>query len=175
MGLDSVEILMCWEETFGIRIEDSEAAELRTPRQAIDLISKKLNAIDISCFCPTLRAFHVFRSGVRQATSQFNRRIGLRDHLRDLHKDQSKREFWNAFRKAVEIPDYRPPGIIFAHATVQDAIEKLIAHHLKHLLKPSEKWTRSLVRFGVRYGVIEVVGAREFSDDDRFVEDIGVA
>ena len=68
MGLDAVEIVMLWEENFGIRIEDSEAFELTTPRQAIDLISTKLRVVSASSFCPGLRAFNVFRLGVAQAT-----------------------------------------------------------------------------------------------------------
>lgn len=166
---------MCWEETFGIHIKDSEASRLVTPRQAIDLISEKLKADDGPSFCPTLRAFHVFRFGVRQVTGPINGRIGLYDHLRDLNNNLSNREFWNAFREAVAISDFQPPHIIFGHATVQDVIKRLCTLHLKQLLKPSERWTRSLVRFGVRYGVFYVLGDRDFSDDDRFVEDIGVS
>jgi len=42
MGLDSVEIVIDWEEEFGIVITDAEATVLRTPRQAMDLITTKL-------------------------------------------------------------------------------------------------------------------------------------
>ena len=49
-----------------------------------------------------------------------------------------------------------------------------MAHHLRALLRPSEAWTRELVRCGVRYGVVEVVGARDFSDEDHFIKDIGI-
>ena len=42
MGLDSVEIVMAWEDSLGVAIPDQEAALLRTPRQAIDLLCRKL-------------------------------------------------------------------------------------------------------------------------------------
>jgi len=44
MGLDSVEIVLGWEDAFQISISDEEAALLSTPAQAIDLIGSKLHA-----------------------------------------------------------------------------------------------------------------------------------
>lgn len=44
MGLDSVEIVVGWEKEFDIVIADSEAGALRTPRQAISLITDILTA-----------------------------------------------------------------------------------------------------------------------------------
>lgn len=43
MGLESVELVMAWEEEFGISIADEEAASLLTPRMAIDLIASKIH------------------------------------------------------------------------------------------------------------------------------------
>lgn len=174
MGLDSVEIVMSWEETFEISLDESEVAELRTPRQAIDLISAKLGASEAQSFCPTMRAFNVFRFGVRQATGDGCRKVRLSDPFQDRFDGGKKKDFWRKFGEATGINYFRQPQILFRHATVRDAVERLVAQHLKCLLKPSETWTRSLVRFGVRYGVFEIVGEREFSDDDRFIEDIGI-
>jgi len=36
MGLDSVELVMALEEEFGVRIPDSEAEQMLTPRRVID-------------------------------------------------------------------------------------------------------------------------------------------
>ena len=105
MRLDTVELIMSWEDNFGITLEDSDMMELRTPRQVTELISVKPQAEDHPSFCPRLRAFHIFRNSI---------------------------------------------------------------------LKTDERWTRSLVRFGVRASVAEVTGVTDFSDDDRFVEDIGM-
>lgn len=174
MGLDSVEIVLTWEETFGISLEDSEIAELQTPRQAMELISSKLGAIDAPSFCPGMRAYHVFRSGIRAVTGDPEVRVLLTDRLNVYGKGWRREDFWKHFGEETGVKGFRPPQILFQRAKVRDGVELLVARHLNQLLRPSEAWTRSLVRSGVRGGVAEVVGARDFSDDDRFVEDIGI-
>jgi acyl carrier protein len=72
MGLDGVEIVMTVEETFGIAIEDSEAAKAVTPGQLIDLVlSKTKRTIDEACL--TQRAFHRLRATLM-------RRLGVPRH-----------------------------------------------------------------------------------------------
>lgn len=174
MGLDSVEIVMCWEETFEIFISDDEAAGLRTPRQAIELISSKLGVIDAPSFCPTLRAFHLFQATVRKTTSNANQRIKLTDTLRSLQGDFDKAVFWESFQIISGIKKFRPPFFLFRRANVRDVVKALVARHLSKLSNPRGVWTRPLVRFGVRSGITEIMGTKSFSDDDRFIEDIGV-
>jgi len=62
MGFDFVEIVLTWEEAFGVSITDAEATVLRTPRMATNLLATKLGAIgDRRGTCLTLRAFHRLR------------------------------------------------------------------------------------------------------------------
>ncbi len=41
MGLDTVELLMAFEEKFGASIPDADAAELTTPRKVTDYLLEK--------------------------------------------------------------------------------------------------------------------------------------
>ena len=77
MGLDVVEILMGWEEAFGISITDAEAeALLCTPRRTIDLIASKLAAQDApGGACLTLRAFHRLRHSIVRTTGVTRDRV----------------------------------------------------------------------------------------------------
>lgn len=42
MGLETVELVMAWEEEFGVEIPDSVAASLKTPRQVTDWLAAQL-------------------------------------------------------------------------------------------------------------------------------------
>ncbi|GAA5495946.1 acyl carrier protein [Rubritalea halochordaticola] len=44
MGLDGVELIMAVEEEFGVSLDDAEVASLRTPRDLIAAVWKKLEA-----------------------------------------------------------------------------------------------------------------------------------
>lgn len=60
MGLDGVEIVMAVEDAFDIRIEDSEAAKMLTPRLVIDFVQSKVSSATASV-CLTQRAFNLLR------------------------------------------------------------------------------------------------------------------
>ncbi len=79
MGLDAVDLVMAWEEVFEIEILDEEAAALITPRMAIDLIFKKLNALD---FTGSKRVwlYERVREGVRRIIRE---QLGVRDFSDD--------------------------------------------------------------------------------------------
>lgn len=174
MGLDSVEIVIGWEETFGITIADAEAERLITPGDAIELIAGKLAALDQTWFCPTLRAFHRVRTGIRSAIDNRTKRIAPDNRIRDLHDDISSGQFWERFRAAAELPNFRRPRFLFHRPTVCDLVDAVLNQSLKDLLRPGEPWTRPLIRFGVRHAIADITGSRDFHDTDRFVQDIGI-
>ncbi len=63
MGLDGVEMVMAFEEGFGVAISDAEAEASVTPRAAVDLIFGKLRASD-ERVCVSRRAFYLLRKGL---------------------------------------------------------------------------------------------------------------
>jgi hypothetical protein len=60
MGMDSVELVISFEEAFGIQITDEEATNCLTPRIVVDMIFSKLKTAD-EHVCRSQRAFYLIR------------------------------------------------------------------------------------------------------------------
>ena len=85
MGLDGVELVMAWEEAFGITIADEEAVKIRTPRMTIDLIHAKLGGLlrgDARCL--TQRCFYLLRRHFLPLTTMPRKSITPKARLVDL-------------------------------------------------------------------------------------------
>ena len=173
MGLDSVEIVIGWEKSFGISMADEEAFVLRTPRQAIDLIATKLATQDEPRRpCLTLRAFHRLRHSIITVAHAHRNRVRPDTPLRDLLRTD-RRQKWEAVRSACGISSL--PGLgWFSPRTVAGLTGWIVTHAAKDLKPPGETWTRSEIRSVVRAVVTEVTGVEDFKDDDDFIRDIGV-
>ena len=174
MGLDTVEILLAWEQSCGITIEDSEAAALRTPRQAIELIAVKLGAQEnAGTACLSMRAFHRLRDAIAKTARVSRSDIRPDSHVRDfLAPPRSRR--WDEVRMASGIPSLPEPGW-FAPHTMSSLVSWVITHAAKELKPAAEPWTRGEIRCVVREGVAEVTGQRRFGDDDDFIYDLGIS
>jgi hypothetical protein len=173
MGLDSVEIVMAWEESFGIAIADAEAMALRTPRQSMDLVATKLGAQnEARRACLTLRAFHRLRCSITSAASISRDRVRPEARLRDLVSAE-RHHTWEAVRSSCGISTL--PGLgWFTPRTVGDLARWAVVHAAKKLKRPGEAWTRSEIRSVVRAVVTDVTGVEDFEDDHDFIHDIGV-
>jgi hypothetical protein len=173
MGLDAVEIVMGWEESFGIYIADTEAMALRTPRQSIELIATKLAAQDeVRGACFTLRAFHRLRRSITAAAGVPRSSVRPEARLRDLVRAERRRT-WDAVRSSCGISSL--PGLgWFSPRTVRDVTRWTVTHAAKELKQPGESWTRSEIRNVVRAVVTDVTGVEDFKDDDDFIHDIGI-
>lgn len=55
MGLDGVELIMAYEEVFGIQFTDEDAVRMRTPRDVIDFIASRVPITSESTFPPATR------------------------------------------------------------------------------------------------------------------------
>ena len=177
MGLDSVEIVMFWEESLGVAITDEEAAVITTPREATDLIAAKLGAVDHPrSTCLTLRAFNRIRNAISSGAGVLRRDIRPEARLRELVPRRNRRSNWSAVQQSAGFPNLPGlgwgAGLLFSPITVADLAR--VGHYARTLKQPDAPWTRSQIREVVRIGVTEICGARDFSDDDGFIEDIGV-
>jgi acyl carrier protein len=150
MGLDSVELVMAFEEEFGISISDEAAAHMQTPADAIAWISQRVNALPDGSPCFSIVEFHRVRE------EQFT-----------MH---------GIPRRAVKLQSLLPNGW-FASLTVRDEVRRRVrkrANALRKRRKLDPRWKRSEVREAVREIVREQIGVEEFSDKDHFIRDLGV-
>jgi hypothetical protein len=66
MGLDTVELLMGFEEAFGIAIPDEEAARMLTPRMVLDHVARRVPVV-LADGCLTQHIFYALRRSIRTA------------------------------------------------------------------------------------------------------------
>jgi hypothetical protein len=169
MGLDSVQIVMGWEESFGIHIPDENAFLIRTPRMAVDLIAGMLNASDKpqkACF--SLRAFNRLRASFVSVGLIDRRSFRPAARLKDL----ASRDQWAAICSSSGIASLPKLGGWHSPRTVGELARWVVIHAAKDLKTENEPWTRTEIRAVVRSVVTDVVGLKEFGDDDNFVRDM---
>jgi acyl carrier protein len=100
MGLDSVELVMEFEEAFGIKLEDEEVTKTVTPRMVIDLIFSKLKTAD-ERICRSQRAFYTIRRVLVQTFGLDRKSITPDMRLRDSISKPREKEVWEQMKAAL--------------------------------------------------------------------------
>ncbi len=174
MGLDTVEMIMEWEEAFNIEIPDRDTDRIRTPKDAIDYICGRLCVTDArGGSCLSMRAFHQLRNAVCQDAGVPRASMRPRARLNDVTRTD-RRKAWRAICaaggwKRLTGPAY-VPGLGFFNITVEEVTYMLLARNARTLRKSDEPWTRSQIRCVVRATVSDTTRARNFKDEERFVD-----
>lgn len=106
MGLESVELVMAWEEEFGIEISDREAEKTLTVGQAVDLIHAKLReSIDVP-------VEDLVREKLAEISGQAPDRVTLTTTLAELIPKKRRRKTWPLLRREIGwpvVPDLNSP------------------------------------------------------------------
>ena len=103
MGLDSVELVMAFEETFDIAIPDEAAGRIATVRDAIDYIYAHVPHADgeLRQVCRTQRAFHRLRRTLRDELHLERAAIRPDTRWETLIPIERRREMWNRLRTII--------------------------------------------------------------------------
>lgn len=194
MGLDGVELVMSWEEEFGVHIPDEVAARMCTPRDATRWIANRIEARAMGP-CRTRRTFHRVRRALCSELGIPRGAIRPGTRLDDLLPPEGlPRERWEALREQIgpgwglkrmnwcgdvwaELGGLHPPRRYQArHAaqTVGDAVRDVAAHEPGVRPATGTGWSREAVSLRVRRRIIEELGVTGFSEDADFVRDLGV-
>jgi hypothetical protein len=180
MGLDAVEMMMGWERAFDIQLSDAEVLELRTPRQAIDLIAGKVGASEQeSEIYLGLRAYHRLRQAFGTVLQVPRDRVRLDSKLRTLIPRSQLLANWRKIFTQAGLPTAPQlvwgAGVVFWPFTIQDLVIWSVASHPCSLVNAEECWTRQQVRSVVRAVIAQTLSLEKFNDDDDFVHDLGIS
>ena len=112
MGLDLVELVIRFEDAFGVAIPDKVAADLVTPRKVTDYVSSQLlESRKRSCL--TQQAFYFIRGKFVPALSISRRDFKPDTRLEDLVPSDRRREVWARMTSEIgpsAIPDLARPS-----------------------------------------------------------------
>lgn len=171
MGLDSVELVMSWENAFGVTMTPAESEFITTPREATALFAVKLGARGGGP-CLSQRVFHRLRRALADVMGVKRGQVRRRTRIRDL-VPRAEQGRWAAVQAACGIPKLPAPGW-FSPKTVEDLVRWAIVHAIRDLKPAGEAWTRAEVRCVVRTLTTDVTGLDEFKDDAEFIRDMGI-
>jgi hypothetical protein len=171
MGLDTVELVMGFEEAFGIAIVDEDAARLRTPRMVLDYVAARVAVVPADG-CATQRTFYALRRGLRAAgAADGPLRPGT--PLRALTDRAAWPGLWTRVRAEAAEPEW-PASVPWSGfwSDGPATLGQLARHVATRPPAAGQPWTREQMELALRHVVDDVTGVREFSLDDEFVRDM---
>jgi hypothetical protein len=179
--MDDVQIVIGWEEAFGITFTDDEAIQIRTPRMAANLICRKLGMVTTGGAgrCLSQHGFYRLRRAFEKHCDCPRTVIAPHTRLAAILPRKNRRECWRAAAWQIGVPDLPYPvscfGLIFRHyRTVGELVRYMVARQAQTLKEPDVAYTHSQVREIVRAIIANQIGVSKFSDDADLIYDLEV-
>ena len=178
MGLDSIEIVMCVEETFGFDITDAESENLLTPRDLANIIMTKVPTIPQEQ-CEKQKIFFRLRRAFRSEIPNLRSDFKLDTKIKDIVTKEQWPIVWKKVRSKVGEEfwpnEVKLPGF-FTHGphTIRDLLLEIAWKLPTPLNSSAEAWTFEMVTLEVRRVLEQVLGETNFKLDAKFVEDLGM-
>jgi hypothetical protein len=176
MGLDSAELVLAWEDSFGISISDPEAEKMFTTRQVAERIFEKVRSTgpeDSGCL--SMRAFLRLRKafqaeGVRRGDVRPDARVT------SLLPNRQRRDVLSMVCQHAGLHPLRrlPFGLQFTFGRIRDiVIDSVIGQH-DSLRLAGHDWSLVQVREVLRAVMNAQLALRRFSDDAEFIKDLKI-
>lgn len=178
MGLDSVEMVIGWEQRFGILIPNEVACGLVTPRLATDYIFLQMQQRPAT-ECIRQQTFFRLRRGFRRACPGIPITFAPATKLRELASRLHWPRIWSVVRAedpGRTWPEQAPLQGRFTYRfrTVGDLVQELALGDPRATGQPEGAWTREQVSLQVRRVMGRTIGATFFDEDAHFVRDLGI-
>ena len=177
MGLESVELVMAWEDAFGIELSEAEAVSIQTPRATTDCIYNKLKSpAPEDTGCLAMRAFQRLRRGFQIEGIPRNA-VHPDAKLAGILPGPRRRDLLNSLRQRAGLPPLRrlPFGLQFTSGRVRDLVLDTVIEHHATLRLPAHGWSRAQVREVIRAVMYAQLALRHFSDTAEFIRDLNIS
>ena len=102
MGLDSVELVIETEETFGIEIENKDAEKLITVGRLYEYVCNKCNA-QTNDSCVTQKVFYTVRNCISESFNICKKDINPGSSIENFTKNTPHKNFWEAFSEKTSL------------------------------------------------------------------------
>lgn len=169
--MDTVELVMGFEDAFGIAIPDEEAARLMTPRLVLQHVAARVPVVRADG-CLTQRTFYQLRRGIR-AAGVVDGPLRPATPLRAFADRASWPGLWARVRVESGEPGW--PESVRWRGFWSDGPVTMgqLTRHVAAALPPAgQPWTHERMELTLRAVVYDVTGISEFSLDDEFVRDM---
>jgi len=101
MGLESVELIMAFEEEFGFEFDDFEAENFFTPNDIVDYISPRVRK-NKGAPCLSQKGFYKIRKAIVKTFNSQRSDIHPDTNLNDILGKDTKKN-WNLLQKAIDL------------------------------------------------------------------------
>jgi len=164
-----VELIMAYEEAFGVEFTDQDAVHMRTPRDVIEFVVSRV-PISSDAICLQQRAFYSVRSAVLELTTVERRRLAPLTPLSHVFPLAPPAVISRRLSEKMGVPLNLP---IDRLSTMADLAVWLTENAVR-VIKRGEPWTRGEIALIVKQLTLAQLGDVEYGEDRRFVEDLGV-
>jgi acyl carrier protein len=175
MGLDTVEMIMAFEDAFGVEMPNQAAERIQTVRDVIDFFVARKPIVPTTT-CSTQQTFHVIRRAL--VTSGRVGRLRPDTRLGALFAAEGWPRVWRRIRtvggsawpESVPWKGWRrdAPETLGELTLYVEATRKRPPH------PQGQPWTRDAITATVREVIYEEQGIWKVHLDDSFVEDFGL-
>lgn len=179
MGLDSVELVIRIEDTFGIQIPDRVASELTTPRKVTDFILSRVEESPDPLPCMSQKAFYSLRREFTQQLSLTRGQFASDAILKDILPEEGRDEVWKNIGSSLRVKKWpalsRTGWLGFLNPTVQhvgELVDYLVTNEPLIVKGNETSWSREQVWDVLKRVIKDETSINDFSEDSRFVEDL---
>jgi len=176
MGLDSVELVLAWEDSFGISISDAEAEKMFTIRRVVEGIFSKIRSdLPEDCGCLSMRAFFRLRKAF-QAEGVPREDVRPEAKVKSFLPDRQRRDILSAVCEHAGLRPLKrlPFGLQFTFGRVRDIVMDAVVGQHDALRREGHAWSLLQVREVVRAVMYAQLALRRFSDDAEFIKDLKI-